>query len=92
MHALRVGAIVALAVLLAALPTLHNHSLIPEGDGARSPVCSVCAFGADRHAFELPLFAAALILLGSVLTGTDAPWTSAVRLTRSGRAPPSSRR
>jgi hypothetical protein len=92
MHHLRVVAIVVLAVLLAALPTLHHHSLIPEGHGALSPLCSVCAFGADRHAFELPLFAAALILLGSVLTAADVPSVSAVRLTRSGRAPPRSRR
>lgn len=89
MHRLRMAAVVVFAVLLAAQLTLHNHSLIPEGGGAPSLVCSVCAFGADRVTVATPL-AATLVLLGLVAVRTHTPVASAVLLTTAGRGPPSS--
>ena len=91
MHRLRVVAILVLVVLLAAQLTTHHHSLIPEGGSAPSPVCFVCAFGADRFTLDLPLFAAVLVLLGSVVAAADARHAATFRLARSGRAPPSPR-
>jgi hypothetical protein len=88
MHRFRLAAVLVLAVLLAAQLTLHNHALIPEAGGAPALTCAVCAFGADRGALDAPLFAAALVLLGSITVAAQTPVVTARRLVRAGRAPP----
>jgi len=44
----KLGFAIALAVLLSAQLVLHNHALLPEGNGSQAPLCAVCVFGADR--------------------------------------------
>lgn len=89
MHRLRVGAMLVLAVLLAAQLALHNHSLIPEGDGAPLLPCVVCAFGADRITLAVPLLAAVVfVLVGFVPPPAPARTRFAETCPAVGRAPP----
>lgn len=83
MRRLKLVVLLSLAVILAAQPLLHHHSLGIEG----APTCSVCAFGADARV-HAPAIHAPLVLARTydslVVTVTPA---EVVRAT-SARAPP----
>jgi hypothetical protein len=91
MHRLRVALLVLLAVVVAAQLTLHNHSLIPEGVGAASLPCAVCAFGADT-APPTPAVGVALVVVFLLVAAAHSPFSSPLVAPVDSRGPPRSRR
>ncbi|MBV8546173.1 MAG: hypothetical protein JO093_22275 [Acidobacteria bacterium] len=76
-----------MALLLAAQPLLHNHSLDTTNPNSAS-ACAVCVAGAGRLPSTTPSLAAPLAVLYT-LTTPALPEVAAVEsLARSSRAPP----
>ena len=88
MQRLRLAAVVLLAVLIAAQPTLHNHSLIPEAGSGSPPQCGVCAFGADPASVAPPLLVVSLVVLFLLTAREEQAFAFAARPGVPQRGPP----
>ena len=88
MRFLKITLVIGLALLLSGQLVLHNHSLIPEGNGSPALVCPVCAFGAERATIVDPLGVPPVVIVSAVVAVAVADVTSAPRRAASSRGPP----
>ncbi len=76
--------ILAVLVLLAVQPVLHQHSLLQENV---APSCAACAFGA-AYVIAAPVLAAPLVVAYQHPSYAETTTSAAELRTRSSRAPP----
>ncbi|MEA2161875.1 MAG: hypothetical protein QOK37_2 [Thermoanaerobaculia bacterium] len=81
---------VLVALMLAAQPLLHNHSLDGSSDVAKSApsACAVCATGIGRLPSTAPVVAAPLRILYTLAVPTAASPVAVAPLTSGSRGPP----
>jgi hypothetical protein len=83
----RFPAVIALALLLAVAPLLHNHPL-SNSDGTTGAPCAVCAAGTHVLPVAEPVGSASIQVVETLVARNDLPAPIAAPLPRASRAPP----
>jgi len=88
MMRLKLGVLIAFAVLLATEPAYHNHPLIPDGNAAIQSLCAVCASGGARITLSAPTVSAPDFVVYSLEARSVRFLARTLELALPSRAPP----